>query len=90
MSKNREKSCLFFSLFSLISPYSPTFYYGYAKLGERNLFVYVQPFFNFYHSMNLFSEQERGKILRYLRKKSRQLLKPTTFSVNNIEKTMVW
>lgn len=48
------------------------------------------PFFNFYHSMNLFSEQESGKILRYLRKKSRQLLKPTTFSVNNIEKTMVW
>ena len=50
----------------------------------------ITPFFNFYHSMNLFSEQERGKILRYLRKKSRQFLKPTTFSVNNIEKTMVW
>ena len=27
--------------------------------------------------------------MRYLRKKSRQLLKPTTFSVNNIEKAMV-
>lgn len=41
-----------------------------CKIGGKKPFrPYSALFFNFYHSMNSFSEQERGKILRHSQKK---------------------